>query len=213
MAESNVLININGYDTKNKLLLRIKQIYHKIVAERKTEINALNNKCEYDKLTYHIKIEDKIAISFKDCNCPLVLMRNLQDGFIDLKRVKENHEKIRSSLSKTIVVKWEHKSEEEKITINNLKIFYNPREKVIKLFDDYTTMLSIGKYDKKHGKSLKILFSKQMLQRLALALAQIKSGNTSENLLNKITQIIYSLYRAKQITKKVCKTIMNSIKL
>ena len=74
-------------------------------------------------------------------------------------------------------------------------------------------MLSIGKYDTKHGKSLKILFSKQMLQRLALALAQIKSGNTSENLLNKITQIIYSLYRAKQITKKVCKTIMNSIKL
>ena len=51
MAESNVLININGYDTENKLLLRIKQIYHKIVAERKTEINALNNKCEYDKLT------------------------------------------------------------------------------------------------------------------------------------------------------------------
>ena len=47
-----------------------------------------------------------------------------------------------------------------------------------------------------------------MLQRL-----QIKAGNTSENLLNEIRQIIYSLYQAKEITKKVYKNIMNSIKL
>ena len=33
-----------------------------------------------------------------------------------------------------------------------------------------------------------------MLQRLPIALAQVKSGNTSENLLNEIRQIIYSLY-------------------
>ena len=37
-----------------------------------------------------------------------------------------------------------------------------------------------------------------MLQRLPTALSQVKSGNTSENLLNKVTQIIYSLYRAKE---------------
>ena len=42
-----------------------------------------------------------------------------------------------------------------------------------------------------------------MLQRLTIALAQVKTGNTSENLLNKIRQIIYSLYRAKEITKNV----------
>ena len=41
-----------------------------------------------------------------------------------------------------------------------------------------------------------------MLQRLPIALAQVKGGNTSENLLNEIRQIICSLYRAKQITKK-----------
>ena len=39
-----------------------------------------------------------------------------------------------------------------------------------------------------------------MLQRLPIALAQIKAGYTSENLLNEIRQIIYSLYRAKEIT-------------
>ena len=60
---------------------------------------------------------------------------------------------------------------------------------------------------------LKILTSKQMIQRLPMALAQVKAGNTSENFLNEITQIIYSLYREKEITKKVHNNIMNSIKL
>ena len=45
-----------------------------------------------------------------------------------------------------------------------------------------------------------------MLQRLPIALAQVKSGITSENLLNEIRQIIYFLYQAKEITKK-CITI------
>ena len=52
-----------------------------------------------------------------------------------------------------------------------------------------------------------------MLQKLPIALTQVKAGNTSESLLNEIRQIIYSLYRAKKITKKVYNNIMNSIKL
>ena len=52
-----------------------------------------------------------------------------------------------------------------------------------------------------------------MVQRLPIALAEVKAGNTSENLLNEIIQIIYSLYRAKEITKKVYNNIMNSIKV
>ena len=51
-----------------------------------------------------------------------------------------------------------------------------------------------------------------MLQRLPIALAQVKAGNTYENLLNKIRQIIFSMYQAKEITKKVYNKIMNSIK-
>ena len=36
-----------------------------------------------------------------------------------------------------------------------------------------------------------------MLQRLPIALTQVKAGTPSENLLNEITEIIYSLYRKK----------------
>ena len=52
-----------------------------------------------------------------------------------------------------------------------------------------------------------------MLQRLPIALTRVKAGDTFENLLNEIRKIIYSLYREKEITKKVYNDIMNSIKL
>ena len=52
-----------------------------------------------------------------------------------------------------------------------------------------------------------------MLQRLPIALAQVKAGNTFENLLNEIKHTIYSLYRDKEITKKLHNNIMNSMQL
>ena len=54
-------------------------------------------------------------------------------------------------------------------------------------------MINNAIYDAKYGKGLKILTLKQMVQRLPIALAQVKAGNISENLLNEIRQIIYSL--------------------
>ena len=64
-----------------------------------------------------------------------------------------------------------------------------------------------------NGKGLNILTPKKMLQRLPIALTKVKAGNTSENILNEFLQIIFSLYQAKQITKKVYKIIMNLLKL
>ena len=46
-----------------------------------------------------------------------------------------------------------------------------------------------------------------MLQRLPIAFSQVKAGNTSKNLLNEIRHIIYSLYVAKKIAKKVYKIL------
>ena len=50
-----------------------------------------------------------------------------------------------------------------------------------------------------------------MLQRLPIALAQVKASNNSENLLNQIRQIVYSLYQSKEITKKVYNNLMKSL--
>ena len=55
--------------------------------------------------------------------------------------------------------------------------------------------------NKKKDKGIKILTPKQTLEKLSVAVAPVKAGNTSENLLNEMKQIIYSLYREKELTK------------
>ena len=50
----------------------------------------------------------------------------------------------------------------------------------IELFDDYYTIVSEGKYKVLHEEGIKVSTSKQMLQRLSIALAQVKAENTSE---------------------------------
>ena len=76
-------------------------------------------------------------------------------------------------------------------------------------------LISDASYDSKHsetkGKGLKILTTKQMLQRLPIGLVQVKAGSDSESFLNEIKQIVYSLYQSKQITKKVYNNIIKSI--
>ena len=66
-------------------------------------------------------------------------------------------------------------------------------------------------YKTKHGTGLKLLTPKEMLQRLPIALAQVKAGNNSQSLLNEIRKIVYSLYQSKEITKKVYNNIIKSI--
>ena len=72
-------------------------------------------------------------------------------------------------------------------------------------------MMSKAKTKATKETGLKILTPKQMLQRLPIALAQVKAGNNSESLLNKIRQIVYSLYQSKQIIKKVYNDIIKFI--
>ena len=107
------------------------------------------------------------------------------------------------------------KTLEQRETIDNLEKFYHSREEIINFFRDYEKMVLDAAYkskqNKTEGKGLKILTPKQMLQRLPIALAQVKAGNNSESLLNEIRQIVYSLYQSKQITKKVYNNIIKSI--
>ena len=84
------------------------------------------------------------------------------------------------------------------------------------LLNDNSRIRSEAIYEankKTKGTGLKILTSKQMLQRLPIALAQVKAGNTSESLLNEIRPSVHSLYQSKQITKKVYNSIIKSIQL
>ena len=116
-------------------------------------------------------------------------------------KLSEAKNKQNNFLKKVNKVKMGNKTIEQRETITNLEKFYKSREEVINFFRDYIEMLSDANYDARknetEGKGLKILTPKQMLQRLAIALAQVKAGNNSENLLNEIRQIVYSLYQSK----------------
>ena len=95
---------------------------------------------------------------------------------------------------------------QQKNTIYNIETFYKARKEAIKCFDDYSLIVSEAKNKAESNtssKGLKILMPKKMLQRLPIALAQLKAGNNSENLLNKIRQIVYSLYQSKEFSKKL----------
>ena len=61
------------------------------------------------------------------------------------------------------------------------------------------------------GSGLKILTPQQVLARLPILLAQIKAGNNSLELKNEIRQLLYSLYRSKQISKTVYKNLITTI--
>ena len=105
------------------------------------------------------------------------------------------------------------KKQEKKIVTKNLRNFLNAREMVLngfksKIFLTKSTGTGIVNID---DSKLKILTPRQIFQRLPTALAQVKAGNNSENLLNEIHQIIYSFYQSKEITKKVCNNLIKSL--
>ena len=87
-----------------------------------------------------------------------------------------------------------YQSKEQESVLENTEMLYNVQEKVSKLFDDYSSMATEVNYKIIDREELKTLTPKKMLQRLPIILAQIKAGNTSKNLLNKIRQTIHSSY-------------------
>ena len=81
------------------------------------------------------------------------------------------------------------------------------------MFNDYAKNMSRNISDSKQGMGITILTPTQMLQRLPIALAQIKAGNNAKSLLNEIRRVAYSLYQSKEITKEVYNNIIKSIKV
>ena len=61
------------------------------------------------------------------------------------------------------------------------------------------------------GQGLKILTPNQMLSRLPISLVKLNAGNNSEKLKNEIRQLLYSLYRSKNLTKQLYKTLTDII--
>ena len=94
----------------------------------------------------------------------------------------------------------------KKNILNSAQNLYYGRELVINAFKSRLFPLKSTT-----GRGLKVLTPKQMLQRLPITLAQVKTRNNSESSLNEIRQIVYSLYQSKQLTKKLYNNIITFI--
>ena len=109
-----------------------------------------------------------------------------------------------------------NKNPEQRKILANINVLFNAIDSAIKFIEDYGSMILERKRlakEEQEGTGLKILTPNQMLKRLPIALAKTKADNNSESLLNEIRQIVYSLYRSKEITKEVYNNIINSIKI
>ena len=142
-------------------------------------VDCNNLKFEYVGPTKSISFDE-----YKDSKELFNAIKNSQIRFSEAKN-KQNE-----FLNKLNEAKFGKRTPKQKEVINNLEDFYKSREEVINFFNDYVEMLSDANYKSKQnetlGKGLNILTPKQMLQRLPIALAQVKAGNNSENLLNEI---------------------------
>ena len=90
-------------------------------------------------------------------------------------------------------------SEEEKET-----------EKPSEIIDIVKEFLEFNKQNQE-GQGLKILTPDQMISRLPVSLAQLKTGNNSQKLKNQIRQLLHSLYRSKKLTKQLHKSLVDII--
>ena len=166
-----------------------------------------------EKLVYKT---DKHTFDFRKFNTIRTFGKDIYNGKITLEEADESQSDLLNEI-KTFNDKarpkatW-HKEMEEDV-LNNVNNLYEAREMVLNGFKSKIFLAEstgTGLFNTNNSK-LKILAPKQMLQRLPLALAQVKAGYNSENLLNEIRQIIYSLNQSKEITKKVHNNLMKSL--
>ena len=213
IQDNKQLININKVDYKDKLLLsRERVIFKDIFNKRLDKIEELNNKIDYNNLKY-VSVSSRASYTFSELEDPSTLLNEIKNGETSLEEAKIEQQNYLEYLN---VIRKGNKNAEQRKTLANMNMLYNARNDAIKFIEDYGSMIleakKLAREDQK-GEGLKILTPNQMLKRLPIALAQVKAGNNSESLLNEIIQIVYSLYRSKEITKKVYNNIINSIKV
>ena len=203
---------ISDDDYKDKLLISKEiEIFKDIYNKRLDKIEELNNKIDYNNLKYAVASSGD-EYRFNKIEDPITFLNKIKKGKISLRKAKNQQENYYNYVNR---IRKGNKNDSQRRTIANINILFNARDNAIKFIEDYASMILEAKKQAREqkGTGVKRLTPNQMLKRLPIALAQIKASNNLESLLNEIKQIVYSLYRSKEITKKVYNNIIKSIKI
>ena len=124
-----------------------------------------------------------------------------------LKTVYNTNDKKKNN---DLVIMIKSRLSDLKKEIENMSEEEKEIEKPNVIIDIVEKLLEFDK-QKQEGQVLKILTPNQILSRLPISLAQLKAGNSSEKLKNKIRQLLYSLYRSKKLTKNIYISLVDTV--
>ena len=152
------------------------------------------------------KFIEYIGNESKSINCDL--FKDFSDFWVPSALAKKLYEtknkRNNSKLLNTIKDRWSHLEDKVKEMSEDEKEIEQP-DRILKIVEEILN--SNKEIWQKEGLRLKILTRNQMLSRLPISLAQLKTGNNSEKLKNEIRQLLYSLYRSKKLTKQLYKSL------
>ena len=156
-------------------------------------------KCRQRTIIYETT---EYTYTFKSFQTIKTFGRDIHQGKITIEKANEYQTDLLAEIMnfrKNTKPRNKEKKQEKEIVLENLHNFLECREKILDALESKIFSIksrAAGILNPNYSK-LKILTHKQMLQRLPIALAQVKAGNNSESLLNEIRQIVFSLYQSK----------------
>ena len=172
-------------------------------------MNELYDSVDYNNLNFEYVGPTK-DVSFYEYMDSKELFNAIENSQI---KVSETKNKQNEFLNKLSTIEISKKTPEQKEVIKILKNFTILMKQLLIFLETmlkcYRMQITI--LNKMRLREKDLLTPKQMIQRLSIALAKLKAGNNSENSLNEIRQIIYSLYQSKEVTKKVYNNLMKSL--
>ena len=191
-----------------KVFVPIEKFNPEIIAEIK-RIEEIEKKVDRNKMVYKAT---NITYDFRKFKTIRAFGNEIRNNVIDIDTANEKQNELLEYVTKFRRGTKPNNPESKKLReydLDSAKALLEGREMVLTAFRSGIFQKS---EESQEGEGVKILTPNQMLKRLPIALAQVKASNNSESLLNEIRQTVYSLYRSKEITKKVYNNIINSIK-
>ena len=167
-------------------------------------MKELTEKIDDNNLVFTI-ISRGRKTNFSKKDDPLTFLNKIKKGEITKEEEKESQKDFINYLT---MIRKGNKTQEQEKTLKNLNILFNGRNDAIYFTEGYGSVILEAKRKaaeelKEQGRTgLKILTPKQMLQRLPIALARVKTGNNSQNLLNEIDKFSVLCINQKKLLKK-----------
>ena len=167
------------------------------------KIKEIEKNVDREKLIYETS---EYIYSFKNFQTIKTFVRDIYEGKITIEGADEYQTNLSVEIMnfrKNTKPRSQEKKQEKEIVLKNLYNFFEGREKILDAFESkifLTKSKGAGILNPDHS-TLKILTHKQILQRLTIALVQVKAGNNSESLLNEISKLFILCISLKKLPK------------